>query len=70
MHEIRSRHRPPLDFLGQRCRSTGGQLEVVCYAHGKVGHEFEVADGEGAQLKGGNGDAMRWFVAVGGAEGG
>jgi hypothetical protein len=51
VHEIRPRHRPALDDLGQRHRSRGWQAEVVGGAHGEVSHEFDVADGVGTELE-------------------
>ena len=51
VHEVRPRHRPALDDLGERGRSGGGQLEVVGGAHGEVGHELDVTDRVGAQLQ-------------------
>lgn len=59
---------PALHDLGERDGALGLEVQVEGSAHGEVGHEFEVADGEGAELEGADGVAVDWGWAAEGAE--
>lgn len=51
-------YRPSLCYLWQWYGTTGRQVEVVGRAESEIGHEFQVAHGEGAELQVGDGDAV------------
>ncbi len=51
VHKIRPEHGPALHDLGQGDGTFGVESEVESRAHGEVGHEFHIADREGAELQ-------------------
>lgn len=64
-NEVAAWDGPALGYAGEGHGALGGQVEVVGGAEGEVGHEFEVADGVGAELEVCDGDAVGGGAAHG-----